>query len=232
MKLRFHLSLCNHDSKLKDVCSKILHKASTGIRDEIIKALEKEIRNLRTKRNNNRNNIKNKTTRENYKLIKKLVAEKVVTLEQKVKSRQVRKLSRDNIQPTTSVRKRNRRFKKDVIVNKRKEKRKRYRSKKKQSIKEIKQNAPDQNAINLSNSVLSEEQKSLLKKGPSFVPTPTDINWYKVCKDFTKFTNKFRYLANLDQQRKQVQPQVKSNEPTTNENNFPPSKSPAKGNPY
>ena len=123
MKLRFHLSLYNHDNKLKDVCSKILHKASTGIRDEIIEALEKEIRTLRTKRNNNRNNIKNKTTRENYKLIKKLVAEKVVTLEQKVKSRQVRKLSRDNIRPTTSVRKRNRRFKKDVIVNKRKEKR-------------------------------------------------------------------------------------------------------------
>ena len=177
MKLKFHLSLCNHYNKLKDVCSKILRKAPTGIRDEIIKALEKEIRTLKTKRHNNRNNIKNKTTRENYKLIKKLVAEKVVTLEQKVKSRQVRKLSRDNIQPTTSVRKRNRRFKKDVIVNKRKEKRKRYRSKKKQSIKEIKQNAPDQNAINFSNSVLSEEQKSLLKKGPSFVPTPTDINW-------------------------------------------------------
>ena len=117
------------------------------------KALEKEIGTLTTKRNDNRNNIKNKTIRENYKLIKKVLAEKVVTLEQKIKSRQVRKLSRDNIRPTTSVRKRNRRFKKDVIVNKRKEKRKRYRSKKKQSIKEIKQNAPDQNAINLSNSV-------------------------------------------------------------------------------
>ena len=80
-------------------------------------------------------------------------------------------------------------------MNKRKEKRKRYRSKKKQSIKEIEQNAPDQNAINLSNSVLSEEQKSLLKKGPSFVPTPTDINWYEVRQDFTKFTNKIRHLA-------------------------------------
>ena len=44
------------------------------------------------------------------------MAEKVVTLEQKIKSRQVQKLSRDNIRPTASVRKRNRRFKKDVIV--------------------------------------------------------------------------------------------------------------------
>ena len=46
MKLRFHPSLCNHDNKLKDVYNKILHKVLTGIRDEIIKALEKEIRTL------------------------------------------------------------------------------------------------------------------------------------------------------------------------------------------
>ena len=128
--------------------------------------------------------------------------------------------------------KKNRRFKKDVIVNKRKEKHERYRSKKKQKNKEIKQNAPDQNAISLSDSVLSEEQKSLLKKGSSFVPTPTDINWYEVCKDFTKFISKIRDLADLDQQQEQVHPPVKSNEPTTNENNFPPGKPPAKANPY
>ena len=52
----------NRDDKLKDACRKILYKASTGIRDEIIKALAKEIRTLRTKCKNNRNNIKNKTT--------------------------------------------------------------------------------------------------------------------------------------------------------------------------
>ena len=126
MKLRFHLSLCNHDNKLKDVCSKILHKTSTGIRDEIIKALEKEIRTLKTKRSHNCSNIKNKTIRENYKLIKKVVAEKVVISERKIKSRQVRKISRDKVQPTRSVRKRNRRFNKNVILDKRKEKRKRY----------------------------------------------------------------------------------------------------------
>ena len=102
-----------------------------------MRALEKEIRTLRTKRNNNRNHIKNKTTRKNYKLIKKVVAEKVVTLEQKIKSCQVRKLSRDNIRPTTSVCKRNRRFKKDVIANKRKEKRKRYKSKKSKVLKKL-----------------------------------------------------------------------------------------------
>ena len=65
MKLRFHLSLCNHDNKLKDVCSKIyVINYMQRIRDEIIKALEKEIRTPKTKRNHD--NIKNKTTRENY----------------------------------------------------------------------------------------------------------------------------------------------------------------------
>ena len=164
MKLWFYLSLYNHDNRFKDVSNKTLHKAPTGIHDGIIKALEKEIWILKTKLNNNCNIIKNKPSRENYKLIKKVIAEKVVILERKIKLCQVRKISCDNIQPTTSVWKRNGRFKKYVTVHKRKEKHNRYRSKKKQSIKETKQNGADQNIINLSNTVLSEEQKSLLKK--------------------------------------------------------------------
>ena len=132
-----------------------------------VKLLKKKLE-LRTKRNNNCNNIKNKTTRENYKHIKKVVAEKVVILEQKIKSHQIRKISHDK-HTTYYISLKKRWFKNNVIVNKRKEKRERYRSKKKQTIKEIKQNAPDQNTINLSNSVLSKEQKALLKKGPSFV---------------------------------------------------------------
>ena len=62
----------------------------------------------------------------------------------------------------------------------------------------------------MSNTVLPEEQKSILKKGPSFVPTPTDINWYEVCKGFTKFTNKIRHLADFDQQQEQVKSTLKS----------------------
>ena len=118
MELRFHQSLCNPKNKLKDACSKMLHKASNAIRDEIIKALEKEIQSLKTKRNHNRNNVKNKIIRENYKLIKKVVAEKVVILGRKQTSRQVRKMSRDIIQPATSVCKRKRRFNKNLIVDK------------------------------------------------------------------------------------------------------------------
>ena len=80
----------------------------------------------------------------------------------------------------------------------------------------------------MSNSVLLEEQKSLLKKGPFFIPTLTDINWYKVRTDFTEFTNKIGHLSDLDQQQEQVHPKVNSNEPTIKENNFPPGKPPTK----
>ena len=128
---------CYKKSKKYSKGMKLTGMTSTGVRNEIMRALEKEIRPLSAKRNNNRHNIKNKTTRKNYKIIEKVVAEKVVTLEQKIKSCQVRKLSRDNIRPTTSVCKRNRRFKKDVIANKRKEKHKRYRSKKSKVLKKL-----------------------------------------------------------------------------------------------
>ena len=36
-------------------------------------------------------------------------------------------------------------------------------------------------------------QKSLLRKGPSFIQTPTDINWYSLRHDFHSFFNKLRY---------------------------------------
>ena len=52
-------------------------------------ALEREIRTLKTKHNHYRNNSKYKSTRENYKLIEKVVAEKVVILEPKTKPRRV-----------------------------------------------------------------------------------------------------------------------------------------------
>ena len=103
--------------------------------------------------------------------------------------------------------KKNRRFKRNIAIDKRNEKRKRYKARKKNDIKEIIENAPDENAINLSNAVLSEDQKSLLKKGPSFIPTPRNINWYDVRKDFTKFINKIRHFADVNDQPVQQQKQ-------------------------
>ena len=44
-------------------------------------------------------------------------------------------------------------------------------------------------ATNYHSHNLSELQKSLLKKEPSLAPTPSDINWYEVRRDFDKFVN-------------------------------------------
>ena len=50
------------------------------------------------------------------------------------------------------------------------------REKQKQNIVRTKETAPDENAINLTSTELSESQKLLIRKGPSFVPTPSDIS--------------------------------------------------------
>ena len=97
-----------------------------------------------------------------------------------------------HVQPTTMTHKRNRRFKRNVILNKRTEKRKRYRARKKENKQQVKQNAPYQIAINLSKIVLYEEQNSILVKCPSFLSIPSDINWYEVRKYFTKFIKEVR----------------------------------------
>ena len=67
-------------------------------------------------------------------------------------------------------------------------------------IGEAKTTSPEQNAINLSSKVLSPAEKSLLKKGPSFVPTPTDINWCNLQQDFDSFVNKIFFT--LKKQKK------------------------------
>ena len=53
---------------------------------------------------------------------------------------------------------------------------------------------------NLSNAVFSEDQKTLLKKGSSFIPTRAGINWYDVPKDLTKFVNKIRQFSDVSDQ--------------------------------
>ena len=63
---------------------------------------------------------------------------------------------------------------------------------------------------------LSRPQKSLLKKGPSFVPTPSDVNWLMLRKDFDKFVNQLRYQLKYNNQqssslRSELQPYCSSN---------------------
>ena len=49
-------------------------------------------------------------------------------------------------------------------------------------------------------------------KGPSFVPTPSDVNWYEMRKDFDKFVNQLRFKA-----RNIIEPNANTtNDVTTN----------------
>ena len=70
----------------------------------------------------------------------------------------------------------------------------------KQLVREDKSNyfystlsGPDQNATNLTNIELSDPCKSLLSKGPSFVATSYDINWYNLRQDVDNFVNKTHF---------------------------------------
>ena len=54
---------------------------------------------------------------------------------------------------------------------------------------------PDIRPINLTDIELTDAQNSLLAKGPSFCPTPKDINWLKVQKDLGSFERRVRIAA-------------------------------------
>ena len=75
----------------------------------------------------------------------------------------------------------------------------------KQRIEKIKSNSPEQNAINLSTRDLTPSHKSVLAKGPTFVSTPTSVNWLDLRKKFDKFVNQLRY--EFKKQRTQHQEQ-------------------------
>ena len=81
------------------------------------------ISTLKTKYNQSCTNLKNKTTKENYRLIKKRVGGDIVVLERYTKSWHIRQSNCDHVQ-TTIV---GRSFKRNIILNKRK---KRYRARK------------------------------------------------------------------------------------------------------
>ena len=67
-------------------------------------------------------------------------------------------------------------FSRNQLERKKREKRKRNKCSFKERIKKIKEKSPDQNATNLSTRDLTPSQKSVLAKGPTFVPAPTSVN--------------------------------------------------------
>ena len=99
-------------------------------------------------------------------------------IEKNTNRRHQRKIKRDNlcIENNNNNKKRNRQFSRKHQIEEKREKRKRVKLNRKERIRKTKEEGPDQNAINLSSKVLTTPQKSVLAKGPSFIPTPNDVN--------------------------------------------------------
>ena len=102
----------------------------------------------------------------------------------------------------------------------------------KERIRKAKEEGPDQNAINLSSKVLTL-QKLVLAKGPSFIPTPNDVNWLNIRKELDSFINQLRCFANNafqkekevevaeiapNQEQERVDPKIHGDPPKTKKN--------------
>ena len=179
--LKFNLALCTDNNVLREQCNNILFNASSQIRNKIIKALGHKINFLKKERKNLLNNIKASTNHHEIETIKRNIYNIKNSIKRKTVQKQNRKHRRDHISNKDNIgkHKKNRRFNHDLLTLKCKIKNKRRKENYCNKISEIKANAPDQNTINLSTTTLTEAQKSLLMKGPSFVPTPSDVNWYE-----------------------------------------------------
>ena len=113
----------------------------------------------------------------------KAIKKEKKSLSSTVLKRQQSKYQRDNITIFDHPRKK-RRFRKSKRRHHNNQRKLLYREKERKIIEEAKTTCPDQNAINLSNKDLSHAEQSLLRKGSSFIPTPTDINWYNLRRNF------------------------------------------------
>ena len=151
-------------------CNYILCAAAGKIQDHIIKALNIKINSIRQKVRNLRKSVARRISKEQLRSLKCKIKRITDKEREKIKQRQIRKYNRDNLVIKT-CKKKNGRFSRKQLCAKLNR-----REKQKQNIVRTKETAPDENAINLTSTELSESQKLLIRKGPSFVPTPSDIS--------------------------------------------------------
>ena len=149
-----------------------------------MKALEKKIKTLSKERKSLLNKIKTTFNHQEIENIKKNICNIKNIIKTNTIKKQNRKNRRDNMKNNNNKqRKKNRRFDRSLLTQERKNKNTRRKENYRIKINEFKANTPDHNAINLLKCELTEAQKSLLMKGQSFGPTPSDVNWYEMRKD-------------------------------------------------
>ena len=97
--------------------------------------------------------------------------------------------------PSNHQKTRNRRFKKSLRKSRRKFKTSVEENINADGISNLNDHALKQDPINLTTSDLTEEQKQVLRRGPSFCPAPKDINWMKLHDDWERFQRNVRLKA-------------------------------------
>ena len=166
--------------------------ASFQLRDNIIQSITEKLQQFSFIRKQSYNIPKEKIASNQLMEICKAIKKEKKSLSSTVLKRQQSKYQRDNITIFDHPRKK-RRFRKSKRRHHNNQRKLLYRKKERKIIHKAKTTCPDQNAINLSNKDLSPAEQSLLRKGSSFIPTPTDINWSNLRRNFDSFVNKLRY---------------------------------------
>lgn len=210
LALKFNLSLCPTDKQLIKETNRILKRSSMYLQESLIKATTRHITKLQSEKDNLKNKLKHLISNEDFNSFITQLRTTQIDIQTRIKARQESKFQRDNIHPIMNPPQQNkhRKFKRKKRIQhfatKRKNKKEAIKTRKQFAI----QQTPDQNAINLTDHALTEGEKSILRKGPSFVPSPTDVDWCSLRKDFDSFVNKLRYQVknNYDNNNNQIQP--------------------------
>ena len=131
-----------------------------------------------------------------FKEIMAVIKKKVNIFKHKLQKTKQKKFLRDKVPNNQKTGKKNRRYSQEKWKLKIRQNKKERKILIKKELAEIKKNLPNQIAINLTNIELNQHQQSLLKKGPSFIPTPKDVNWFDLRQDLHKFKNQLRTKFN------------------------------------
>lgn len=166
-----------------------MHKASLNLRDLVLNKVYVKIRDLIIEKITLISDIKSKYRSDDFNNITNFVSRKILKLTAAIKTHHQRKFERNNIIEYSNGR-RNRKFREIWRAQHHSIRKQVWKRHQQCLIQEAKSKCPEQNVINLSSLEITDASKSLLEKGPSFVPSPVDIKWYKLKQDFDSFSNK------------------------------------------
>ena len=160
----------------------------------ILRAVNKTIDDLKTVRNEYFYALKDNVQNDSFINICEKIKNENKILSASIFQRQNSKYQRVKISNFNHHRQ-NRRFRRSKRRYYNQERKIIHKPNEKLVIEQAKAFCPDQKAINFTKQELTYTEKSLLRKGASFIPNQIDINWFNLKHNFDDFFNKLRYMA-------------------------------------